>query len=61
LNADIFSRRISRSDTSLKFDDLIDSVVRLLDPDLGDFYVILPVEVHNIFVELAASQGLFLT
>lgn len=60
LNADIFSRRISRSDNSLKFDDLIDSVVRLLDPDLGDFYVILPVEVQNIFVELAASQGLFL-
>ncbi len=39
---------------------MIDSVVRLLDPDLGDFYVILPVEVQNMFVELAASQGLFL-
>jgi tRNA1Val (adenine37-N6)-methyltransferase len=60
LSADRLSRRISRSDKGLNFEDLIESVLRFLDPEKGDFFVILPVEVQSKFVELAANQGLYL-
>ena len=60
LSADELSRRISRSDRGLNFDDLIESVIRYLDPEKGDFYVVLPVEVQKKFVELAAKRGLYL-
>ncbi len=54
------SRTNARHTDQLPFDDLLNGVLRLLNPS-GQFYVILPTKESQVFREMAEKQNLFLT
>jgi tRNA1Val (adenine37-N6)-methyltransferase len=51
-------RAKARHDNDLTFEELIDSVMKLLN-DMGEFSLILPIKEATIFKELATKKGLF--
>jgi tRNA1Val (adenine37-N6)-methyltransferase len=51
-------RAKARHDNDLTFEELIDSVMKLLN-DIGEFSLILPIKEATIFKELATKKGLF--
>jgi tRNA1Val (adenine37-N6)-methyltransferase len=59
LKSNNIQKRIARSDSMLSFDDLAVFVSRFLNNE-GLFYLVLPVEVEDDFIQIAASKGLFL-
>ncbi len=53
-------RAKARHDNDLTFEELIDSVIKLLN-DMGEFSLILPIKEATIFKELATKKGLFVS